>query len=121
MQHSPAAHGSHAADDAGHHVMSPGVLIGTFLALIGLTILTVGSSYFPLGHWDVVVAMAVATVKALLVAVFFMHLRYDKPLNSLLLVFSLFFVALFIGLTLIDSEQYQPEIIAAEPVPTTTP
>ncbi|MDX1969223.1 MAG: cytochrome C oxidase subunit IV family protein [Planctomycetaceae bacterium] len=104
---------AHAEDhgDAGH-VMPPSILIGTFLALVGLTILTVGSSYFPLGSIELFVAMGIATVKAGLVAVYFMHLRYDKPLNALLLIFSLGFVALFICLTLIDSQSYQADIQA---------
>lgn len=93
--------------------MPPSLLISVFLALVGLTIFTVASSYLPLGNAELFIAMGVASVKAGLVAVYFMHLRYDKPLNSLLLVFSLAFVALFISMTLIDSEAYQPEIRAA--------
>lgn len=96
------------------HVSPPWLLITTFLALIGLTILTVGSSYFPLGHWDLFVAMTVATMKALLVAVYFMHLRHDKPLNTVFILLSLAFVAMFIGPSLVDSMQYQPEVEAAE-------
>jgi cytochrome c oxidase subunit IV len=104
--HAAAPHDGYA------HVMPPSILIGTFLALVGLTIVTVASSYFPLGSIELFVAMGIATVKAGLVAVYFMHLRYDKPLNALLLVFSLAFVALFICLTLIDTQSYQPEIRA---------
>jgi cytochrome c oxidase subunit IV len=94
------------------HVMPPSILIGTFLALVGLTILTVTSSYFPLGNAEIYVAMGIATVKAALVAVYFMHLRYDKPMNALFLIFSLAFLALFICLTLVDTQSYQPEIQA---------
>lgn len=108
------SHSAHADKHDGiSHVMPPVVLIGTFLALVGLTILTVASSYFPLGNIELFVAMGIATVKATLVAVYFMHLRHDKPLNGLLLLFSLAFVALFICLTLVDTESYQPEIQAA--------
>jgi cytochrome c oxidase subunit 4 len=108
-----APHPEHAAEHGMAHVASISALIGTFLALIFLTVVTVGSSYFNLGEFDIVLAMIIATIKATLVAVYFMHLKYDKVLNTLFVLFSLVFVALFIGLTLADSEAYQPEIEAA--------
>ena len=52
----------------------------------------------------------IATVKASLVALYFMHLRYDHPFNGLVLVAGLGFLALFIGIVLLDSTQYQPTI-----------
>lgn len=104
---------SHGGEEMAH-VMPPSILIGTFLALVGLTILTVATSYLPLGSAELYVAMGIATVKAALVAIYFMHLRYDKPLNAILLVFSLFFVALFICLTLVDSQSYQEDIQAVQ-------
>lgn len=117
----PPGHGPHATahghdDEHGYaHVMPPSVLIATFVALIALTLLTVGMSDLPLGGFELYVAMGIATIKAVLVAVYFMHLRYDKPLNSLLAIFSLVFVALFLCLTLADSVAYQGEIKAATP------
>lgn len=106
------AHEPSSAEHGISHVMSPVMLISTFLALVALTILTVATSYLPLGEFELYVAMGIATVKAGLVAVYFMHLRYDKPINSLLLIFSLGFVALFIYSTLVDSVAYQGEIRA---------
>lgn len=109
------AHGhdhGHGHDDNFAHVMPIWILIGVFLALIALTVVTVYSSYFPLGEFELVVAMGIATVKALMVILYFMHVRYDKPINGLLVLFSLAFVALFIGFTLVDSLSYQPEIEA---------
>jgi len=50
-------------------------------------------------------------VKAALVALYFMHLRYDSPFNTLLLVSALAFVTLFLGLTMLDTKEYQPEVI----------
>jgi cytochrome c oxidase subunit 4 len=43
-----------------------------------------------------------------------MHLLYDKPLNALAFVSSLLFVSLFIGLTLADAANYQPEVSEKE-------
>jgi cytochrome c oxidase subunit 4 len=61
------------------------------------------------------IAMAIATVKAALVLLYFMHLRYDHPVNAMVFIFTLFFVALFIGATLVDSEHYQSDLIRGYP------
>lgn len=92
------------------HVMPIPVLLGTFAALIFFTILTVVLAEMNLGEIDIWVAMAIATVKAALVALFFMHMRYEKPFNTLLFVFCFFFATLFLGACLIDSTEYQPAI-----------
>lgn len=102
-------------------------LIGVYVALLFLTWLTVSTSSaesplslgLELGSAEVIVAMSIATVKATLVGAYFMHLRYDKPLNAILLIFSLVFVALFIVLTVSDAVMYGdqmeklPEPVAA--------
>lgn len=90
--------------------MAPRMLIGVFAALIALTIITVVAANFPLGEWEIVVSLTIATIKASLVVLFFMHVWYDKPFNALIFVSSLAFVALFLGFTLIDSREYQPDI-----------
>ena len=106
----------HAAGDgfaASHHVSSPQQLLGIFAALLALTGLTVGAAQYSFGDLDVWVALGIAGVKAFLVAAYFMHLRYDKPLNALLLVFSIVVVVLFLGVTLSDIIQLVPEVEAA--------
>lgn len=117
-------HGSpgHGSDDHGHgdgahvHVMPLSMLFTIFGALIFLTICTVVASKFNLGPWEVPLTMAIATTKAGLVAVYFMHLRYDNKFNAMIFFFSLFFVALFLGGTLIDVREYQKDLIPPEPV-----
>ena len=52
------------------------------------------------------IAMAIALVKAAFVGLYFMHLRWDAPLNGFILVASLLFVTLFIVITLMDTGQY---------------
>jgi cytochrome c oxidase subunit 4 len=44
------------------------------------------------------------------VALYFMHLRYDKPFNAILFLTALVFVALFVSLTLLDTLQYEPDL-----------
>lgn len=108
--HIPA--GDHAAHEAEHfaHVMPLPVLAGVFLALIVLTVLTVAATWVDLQPWNLAIALAIATVKAALVVLYFMHLRYDHPFNALIFVTALLFLALFLGGALTDSIQYQPEI-----------
>lgn len=52
--------------------------IWVWVALMCLTGLTGGVSFINLGAWSTVIALAIAMVKALLVATFFMHLLYEK-------------------------------------------
>lgn len=54
--------------------------------------------------------MTIATMKGLLVVLFFMHVIHDKGLNAILFVFSLVFVALFLGFALTDTDQYQHQV-----------
>lgn len=106
-------HSTNHSDDHGHgmgHVMPLSILFATFVALLFFTGLTVFLADQNLGEIDIWIALAIATIKAGLVATYFMHLRYDKPINVLLFLFTLGFVALFFSITLIDSEQYQPQI-----------
>ena len=92
------------------HPVPVKLLLQVFFALIFLTILTVltaGQLPRPFGIW---VAMGIATVKAALVVLFFMHMWWEKPFNIVAFLSSLFFVTLFIGLTLMDTGHYQDTI-----------
>ena len=103
--------GAHAGDhNPIAHVMPKWMLIAVFTALLALTAATVYFASFELGSYEVLIAMAIATVKAVLVATFFMHLKYDNPLNAAILLFSLIFVGLFIGLTILDTQSYRGDV-----------
>ncbi len=73
------------------------------IALLALTAATLGVSYINLGMGNVAVAMIIASVKAALVALFFMHLRYEKKLVWAFALAPLFFLALIIFGTLSDT------------------
>lgn len=108
---------AHSTDDSHDdhglaHVMPMSTLIGTFVALLALTGVTVGIYEIDFGDIDIWVAMGIATLKATLVGVYFMHLRYEKPFITLSFVFSLAFVALFLAITLQDTYQYEPQVEA---------
>lgn len=76
--------------------------LAIFAALIVLTVVTVAVATIDLGDFNVVVAMVVATIKAVLVLLFFMHLRHHGRFLWLVLGFSFAFMLLLIGLTLSD-------------------
>jgi cytochrome c oxidase subunit 4 len=75
-----------------------------FAALLALTVVTVAAAGVNFGapSVNVVVALVIASVKASLVALFFMHLKYDRPLNAIIFVTGLFMLGLFLILVLID-------------------
>jgi cytochrome c oxidase subunit 4 len=73
-----------------------------WLALLVLTVVTWLVSYVHLGLLNVTVAMLIASFKAALVALFFMHLRYEHRLLWAFALFPLGFLALIIGGTLVD-------------------
>jgi len=93
------------------HVIPLWLLLAVFGALLVLTWLTVSVTYLDLGRLNLFVALFIATIKAFLVALYFMHLRYDRPLNGIIFLFAIFFVMLFVGVVLIDSSAYQPQLI----------
>ncbi len=113
-----ARHGSQRSSGphaAGHgelpHAVPVRVLLVVWLALMVLTVATVAVTFVDLGNLNLAAALGIATVKATLVGLYFMHLRYDNPFHSLLLVAALLFVAIFIGITLLDTGQYQETLV----------
>lgn len=77
------------------------LLVGA--ALLVLTALTVAIAQIDLGAWNAVVAFALAGTKAALVALFFMHLKYDNRLFMVIFLIGIVFIAVFIGLTMFDT------------------
>ncbi|MGH9630857.1 MAG: cytochrome C oxidase subunit IV family protein [Bryobacteraceae bacterium] len=94
VAHNPRSHASRAHDDAN----APRKYAMILVVLLILTVVTVLASQvqFGSGFLNVVVALVIATVKASLVALFFMHLLHDKPLNGIILVASFVFLGIFL-------------------------
>src|SRR5579883_1279969 len=122
-----ALHGEH--DEHEHdepHVLPIGVYLAVWGALVVLTAITVTVAHFDFGQWNTVVAMVIATIKGSLVALYFMHLRYDNKLNLLILLGSLMLVSIFFYPTLTDliSRGYTDPVKFEEinvPVPASMP
>jgi cytochrome c oxidase subunit 4 len=92
------------------HVVPMRVLLAVFAVLLVLTFVTVAATWFDSGNWALMIALGIATVKASLVALYFMHLRYDQPFYAIILLTAMLFLAIFLSITLLDTFQYQPDV-----------
>ena len=90
------------------HVVPVKYLVGAGAALLFLTVVTVATHYVDMGEANLPVALAIAMVKATIVALIFMHLRWDRPFNLLVLIGSIVFVLLLIAFAAMDVHQYEP-------------
>jgi cytochrome c oxidase subunit 4 len=104
-------------DPHGVHAVPRRILLTIYGILVVLTGVTVAASFVDLGQANIWVALLIAVIKGGLVAMYFMHLRWDSPFNGMILIAALFFVSLFIGLALLDSNSYQPQL---KPTPMAT-
>jgi cytochrome c oxidase subunit 4 len=98
----PAA--EHAADGHADHDHGAGIYVKTLLALLVLTVITVGASYVDFGSGNVVIALFIATVKASIVALFFMHLKDEKPVNGIIATAGFLFLGIFLMFCFIDQD-----------------
>ena len=121
MAHAPAAHfdeldphgASHKGQHKAHVIVGPFTLRTVLAVLLFFTVLTVAQAQgevfishaldieFP--RWvNIALCMGIAVVKALLVMGFFMQLKYDNPINSVIMAFTFLALALFLGFTALD-------------------
>lgn len=94
---------AHAEGHHGHHIVPKALLYKVFGALVVLTIVTVLSAQVDLGVLNVPLALAIAGSKAALVVLFFMALKYDNRVNTLVFAAGSIFVVIFIVFTLFDT------------------
>jgi cytochrome c oxidase subunit 4 len=109
--HAPADHGNDPLADYHPHVVPVKVLLTVFGILLFLTVITVAVTLVDLGKLNIWIALGIAVLKAGVVALYFMHLRYDRPFHAVILVASLVFLAVFIGMALMDTHAYQPNLL----------
>jgi cytochrome c oxidase subunit IV len=103
-----AAATDHHDDHGISHVASIKVLTATGGTLLLLTIVTVLATRIDFGaNINLAVAMAIAVIKATLVILFFMHLKYDRLFHTVVFTSAILAACLFVGFTLMDSSQYQ--------------
>jgi cytochrome c oxidase subunit 4 len=106
---------SHESPSGGHaqvgHIVPLPVLFATLGVLLVMTVMTVGVTYFDLGAFNIWIALAIAVAKAGFVVTIFMHLKYDRPFNAIILIVSFALIMLFIAIALTDTHGYGPEQI----------
>ncbi len=83
-------------------IIPPKTYLLVFTVLLVLTYITYMVAFLDLGPWNIVVAMGIAIGKALLVALFFMHLRYSPKLTWVVTGGGLFWLGILLALTLSD-------------------
>jgi|SRR5579863_2134941 cytochrome c oxidase subunit 4 len=84
------------------HVDSIRTYTLVFLALIALTVITTAVAFVDLGSFSVVAALVIAVTKALLVALFFMHVRHSTKLTRLVVLGGLLWLGILLMLTMTD-------------------
>ena len=84
------------------HIVSPRIYITIFLALIVGTSLTTWAAFQDFGKFNIVIALSIATIKASLVVLYFMHARYSPKRTHLVIICALFWLAIMLSLTLAD-------------------
>lgn len=81
---------------------------GIWATLLLLTYITYKAAFIELGQFNAAVALGIATIKATLVALFFMHVYHaSEKLTKLVVISALFFLLLLLGLTMAD---YAPRL-----------
>lgn len=106
------------------HEVSFKVFLNVFLALLVMTVVTVAVAQVDLGSLNLVVAMLIASVKAGLVAAFFMHLKYESPLLWMYVVIPIILLFVMIGGIFLDDPLRLPareEATTASAVPAKDP
>jgi cytochrome c oxidase subunit 4 len=86
----------------GDHVVSITLYLAIFAALMVLTAITVAVAFVDLGPLNTAVALAVAVIKATLVILFFMHVKYSSRLTWLVVGSGFFFLMIMLALTMSD-------------------
>ena len=84
------------------HIVSPRVYVTIFLALMAFTALTVAAAFTDLGPFNLAVALGIATIKATLVVLYFMHVRYNPKLIWLALGLAISWLGVLVAVTLSD-------------------
>ncbi len=85
-----------------HHIVSPAQYTLVFGTLLVGTAITVGAAYVELGVFNPIVALAIASFKAVIVILFFMHVKYQSRLVKMTVGAGFFTFLVLITMTLTD-------------------
>ena len=85
-----------------HAHPTPGLYVVIIIILFALTVATWAIAFVDLGIWNPVVALTIAVIKAVLVILFFMHVRYSSRLTKVTVGAGFFWLLIMITLSLSD-------------------
>jgi cytochrome c oxidase subunit 4 len=95
------------------HIVSRRVYFLIFVTLILLTLVTIDVSFYNWGILNFPLAMTIASIKAMLVILFFMHVKYSTGLTGVFVAAGFIFLAIMLTFSLADllsrDWQYQPD------------
>jgi cytochrome c oxidase subunit 4 len=95
--HSGADHGTHSAHGDEGHVVPVSTFVKVLFALLTLTVITVLAAKVDLGAWNIVGALVIASVKASLVILVFMHGKYESKIMWTYILLPFVLLAIMIG------------------------
>lgn len=85
------------------HTQSKSLYLTILLVLLALTVITVAAAQVDFGSWNIVVALLIASVKAILVLLFFMHLKFEDPIVWLYAAIPVVLIAIMVGGVYLDT------------------
>jgi cytochrome c oxidase subunit 4 len=92
-----------ASEHVSEHISTLGSSVAIWLALLAGTAITVAAANIDLGPFNIIVALTIATIKATLVVLFFMHVKYThEKLTGLVIVSAIFFLFILLALSMAD-------------------
>jgi len=93
-------------DHSEHHIVSPKIYFTIFAVLMICTILTVMAAEIDLNQYfhglNIIVALTIAVLKASLVVLFFMHGKYSPKRTQMVIIASIFWLAVMLLMTMSD-------------------
>lgn len=93
----------HTPEHISEHISTLGSCLAIWLALLAGTTLTVAAAFIDLGPFNTIVALTIATIKATLVVLFYMHVKYThEKLTGLVIVSAIFFLFILLALSMAD-------------------
>ncbi|MDP9162026.1 MAG: cytochrome C oxidase subunit IV family protein [Acidobacteriota bacterium] len=85
------------------HIIPAKLYVTIWLALMALTLITAGVAFIDLGPFNTIVALSIATFKAVLVVLIFMHVKYtSEKLTKLVVISAMFWLFILLALSLFD-------------------
>ncbi|MFN8389109.1 MAG: cytochrome C oxidase subunit IV family protein [Bdellovibrionota bacterium] len=97
------------------HTIELSVLRNVLLTLLFLTVVTVAASRVDFGHWNMVIAIVIASIKAAIVATFFMHLKFEGKTILMYVVYPLMILFLLVGGSFVDISERTKILPATTP------